>query len=98
MTDLFYPPETEEPATEAEARDGLSTWDELRQVADELELKLHLGGMEARDRWRTIEPRLRELEQQITRSGKRVTKSILQELGALRTALQRLREDIANGN
>jgi len=38
------------------------TWDEVRRIADELELKIHLAGMDARDRWRDLKPRLAEIE------------------------------------
>ena len=33
-----------------------ATWDEVRQIADELELKIHVAGMDARDRWQTLRP------------------------------------------
>jgi len=93
MTD-FYPPEEEEPAL----KDGLSAWDDLRRIADELELKLHLASMDARDRWRAIEPRLVMIEERLARTGKRVTKAIMDEVADVRAAIERLRDDVANGN
>jgi len=94
MTD-FYPPEEEmEPAL----KDGLSAWDDLRRIADELELKLHLASMDARDRWRAIEPRLAMIEERLARTGKRVTKAIMEEVADVRAAIERLRDDVAKGN
>jgi len=36
--------------------------DDLRRITDELELEIHLAGLDARDRWRALEPQLYELE------------------------------------
>ena len=49
---------------------------DLRQIADEIELKIHLGTMEARDAWRALKPRLVELERQFDATGKRIGKAI----------------------
>ena len=40
--------------------------DELEQVADEIRVKIHLGGMEAKDTWRKLEPKLEDAKQQAT--------------------------------
>ena len=47
-------------------RNGRATWDELRRAADEIEIQIHLAGMEARDRWRVIQPRFEKLEHQLS--------------------------------
>lgn len=36
--------------------------DELRQLRDEIRVRLHLAGMEARERWNELEPRLSDAE------------------------------------
>ena len=36
--------------------------DELRQTADEIRLKLHLAGMDAKDAWNNLQPRIHEFE------------------------------------
>ena len=99
MSNLFYPPEDESEPTESEhaMKDGLSAWDEVRRLADELEVKIHLAGMEARDRWRVLEPRLTAIERKLTRSGKRAGRSIMKELSEIRSLLERLRADLGGG-
>jgi hypothetical protein len=72
-----------------------STWDEVRRIADELELKIHLAGMDARDRWRDLEPRLAEIEKSITGAGKRASDVVERELASVGAALRRLRDDLA---
>lgn len=74
--------------------DRTSTWDEVRRIADELELKIHLAGMEARDRWHTLQPKLAEIEKSIAAAGKRASETVERELAALGTALRKLRDDV----
>ena len=40
-------------------------WDDLHRITDELQLKIHLAEMDARDRWRALQPRLGEIEHRI---------------------------------
>jgi hypothetical protein len=63
--------------------DGLSTWDEIRKLADELELKLNLAQTSARDRWQALQPRLAALELVLKRSGRRAWKSLAKQLVAM---------------
>jgi hypothetical protein len=69
-------------------------WDGLRRIADEVELKIHLASMEARDRWKTLQPRLAELEKTLTHAGERTGQVVTEELSALAEALRELREDV----
>lgn len=68
---------------------------ELRRIADELELKIHLAGMDVRDRWQTLKPRLAEVEKKVARTGERATKALQDEVTAIGKALLKLREDLA---
>jgi tetrahydromethanopterin S-methyltransferase subunit G len=38
------------------------TREDLRRAADEIKLKLHLAGMDAKDAWNEIQPRLEDFE------------------------------------
>jgi hypothetical protein len=75
--------------------DQPSTWDEVRRIADELELKIHLAGMEARDRWRALQPRIAEIEKTLSDAGKVAGSVLERELASLGVALRRLRDDVA---
>ncbi len=72
----------------------LDTWDDVRRIADELEVKIHLASMDARDRWHELEPRVVELEHAIARSGGEATDAIKHELADALGALRRLRDDV----
>jgi hypothetical protein len=69
-------------------------WNELKRMADELELKIHLASMDLRDRWQALRPRLVELEQTISRSGERASKIVTEELAAIGKAVHQLRDEI----
>jgi hypothetical protein len=70
-------------------------WTELRRLADELELKIHLASMDARDRWQSLKPRFVELENQLARTGERATQIVQDEVAAIGKALHKLRDDLA---
>lgn len=42
-----------------------ATRDDLKRAADEIKLKLHLAGMDAKDAWEEIQPRLADFEQRV---------------------------------
>lgn len=71
-----------------------SGWDELRRAADQLELELHLGSMELRDRWRAFVPRLEALEHAIAAAGGRAGHAIATEITELRELIRGLRHGL----
>ena len=95
MSKLFFPNESE---TEPTERNSVSTWDEVRRIADELELKIHLASMDTRDRWRALEPQLATFERRMKDAGQRASKAVADELEAIWNALRGIRDDVANGN
>ena len=75
-------------------QDHLSGWDELRRAADQLELEIHLGTMEARERWRKVRPQLEALEQKIISAGQRASQAIAKEISSLAETIRGLRDGI----
>lgn len=72
-------------------------WDDLKRIGDEIELKIRLATMDARDRWQALRPRLAALEDTIKRTGARTSKLVTQELSSLGKTLRQLRDEIARG-
>jgi 3-oxoacyl-[acyl-carrier-protein] synthase-3 len=72
------------------------SWDDVRRIADELELKIHLAGMDARDRWRELQPRFAELEKTIASTGERAGQIVSKQITAVGTALKQLRDELAD--
>jgi hypothetical protein len=71
-----------------------STWDDVRRIADELKLKMHLAGMDARDRWNELQPRLAEVAKTIAREGERASKLVAAQIASIGTALRELRDEL----
>ena len=65
--------------------------DLLKTLRDEIKVKLHLAGMDARDQWAKLEPELFKVEraaQQATESSKKLMDDALTRLKSLRDSLR----------
>ena len=71
-----------------------TVWDEVRQIADELELKIHLAGMDARDQWRALKPKITDIEKRIATSSEQAGQAITKELTQMGDALRKLRDEV----
>jgi hypothetical protein len=70
------------------------TWDDLRRLADEIQLKVHLAGMDARAQWKKLEPRITALEHQITTGTERVGQAVNDQLTSLGRSIRDLAEKV----
>jgi hypothetical protein len=50
--------------------------DNLRRMADEIRVRIHLAGMEAKDAWAKLEPRFHELEQKAAAAKDRLAEGL----------------------
>lgn len=75
-------------------KNNQSTWDDVRKMSEELQLQLHLASMEARDRWRELQPELAELERLLTETGKTAGAVVERKLSQVLASLRRLRDDV----
>lgn len=48
------------------------TRNDLQRAADEIKVKLHLAGMDAKDAWEEVQPRLAEFEQRFDSKAEEV--------------------------
>lgn len=69
--------------------------EELGRLADEVRLQLHLGGMEAKDAWHRIEPRLSRFDEmagaltdEVARELKVLGRELKDDLSKLRRSLK----------
>jgi hypothetical protein len=65
--------------------------DLLRTLRDEIKVKLHLAGMDARDQWAKLEPELFKVEraaEQATESSKKLMEDAVARLKTLRDSLR----------
>lgn len=57
---------------------------ELKKMRDEIRLKLHLAGMDAKERWKQLEPKVEEIERKLEAGGEEIlgaTSRLFEEVG-----------------
>ena len=64
----------------------------LRQMADEIRVQLHLGGMEAKDAWAEFEPKLHAFEQQFDRATEDAAHDLDELAAVLRKEMQKIKD------
>ena len=68
---------------------------ELQRMADEVRVKIHLAGMDAKDAWEKLEPKLKEFEHKLGEASDRVEAELVDAAHHLKTQLDKLRERLA---
>jgi len=62
----------------------------MRSLRDEVRVKMHLAGMDAKDEWRKLEPRLAEVEKagaELTEATHAAAAEVVKRLTKLRSSL-----------
>lgn len=67
---------------------------ELRQLRDELRVKLRLAEMDARAAWERFEPRLQELERRAEAAAEQAARAVQATVAELKGKLGQLRAEI----
>lgn len=75
-------------------RDVSKLRDDIRSIADELRLKMHLAGMDAKDAWNKLEPKLEEFEQRAESAVHTTSAEIREAAKDLKARLQKLRDSL----
>lgn len=63
--------------------------EDVRRMADEVRLQIHLGSMEARDLWSRLEPKLAQFEADSARIANEVGDDVTRGVGQLGEELER---------
>ena len=71
-----------------------SIWDEIRRISDELELKVHLASMDAKDKWAQLKPRVKALEAKMEEKAAQASDRVVEELNNVGTLIKELRDDV----
>lgn len=79
---------TESPKTNTTA------WDEVRRLADEVRVKMHLAGMDLKDRWKTLEPQLQEVEKKVKEKGERAETVVTAQVDAIAAGLRQFADEL----
>lgn len=63
---------------------------QLKQLSEEIRVQVHLAGMEAKDAWSRLEPRLREYERKVEAASGKVADELASAGKKLHSELQEL--------
>lgn len=66
--------------------------EQLKMLRDEIRLDLHLAGMDLKDRWRELEPKVLEAERRAEEVGIRVLDELMEALNAVRATMRERKE------
>ncbi len=72
------------------------SFDELRRMRDQMRLEIHLARMDAKERWKTLEPRLHRAERfakDVSQVSRKAMGEISSKLRDLRASLDELRRE-----
>ena len=72
-------------------KEGLA---ELKRAFEQVKLKLHLAGMDVREAWKGVEPRLDELEAKVVAAGQDAARDLASSFEQLGGALKKLGAEI----
>jgi hypothetical protein len=67
---------------------------ELERMRDEIRVKVHLAGLEAKSAWKTLEPRLDQLERDVREEGSVVKGASIELAKDLKKAFESFRARI----
>ena len=73
---------------------GGGPWGELRRLADEVRVKLHLMNMEVKQRWAAVEPKLAEVQAKVEAKTDQATGAVQEHLLSVVDGLRKLLEDL----
>jgi hypothetical protein len=68
--------------------------DDLRTMRDEIRVKLHLAGMDAKDAFAKLEPRLNEVEREVAKGGDAVADALDKTVDELGASFRKLRDQL----
>jgi hypothetical protein len=67
---------------------------ELRTLRDEIQVQIHLAGMETRQRWATLEPELRSAEARLVDSKDLTLQSVKDLVSELKQAGRKILDEV----
>jgi chromosome segregation ATPase len=80
------------PSTEQIRQQLHDSLQSLRTLRDEIRVDLHLAGMDAKDKWRQLEPRIEEAERfarEVSETSRTALEEIVTKFRAFRESLKR---------
>jgi hypothetical protein len=67
---------------------------DLRRIADEIRVKIHLASMDAKAAWASLEPKVTDFERKVDRAAKSAAEDLDNVAAVLHKELENLRERV----
>ena len=71
-----------------------TTGQQLLRIADEIRVRIHLAGMEAKEAWSKLEPRVKDFEQKLERAAGRAADEVDKVAVGLHAELKKLNDKL----
>lgn len=75
---------------------------DIQRIADEIRVRIHLAGMEAKELWSKLEPRVQQFETTLASTADKVTDKLTEEAGkvgqGLRDELDKLKSKLGGSS
>jgi len=68
--------------------------DDIKQLSDEIRLKIHLAGMDARDTWAKLEKQGKLVERELVAAAHQTGQHVHAAADKLKAALEKLRDQV----
>lgn len=81
-------------STDPAPKSTTTAWDDVRRLADEVRLKMHLAGMELKDQWTAFEPQLHEVERKLKETGEKAEGVVATQIDHLAVGLRKLADEL----
>lgn len=85
-----------EEADKSLKQDLEDTRDDLKRMADEIRVKLHLAGLDAKDAWEEIQPRLKDFEKRFDAKADEVGEELKALGGEIKQRLLNIKDKITS--
>lgn len=73
---------------------GSISFSNIKILADELRVKVHLAGMDLKGQWKAFEPKLRDLEERLQEARAKAKTTLTEQVGTLRASLRKLAQEL----
>lgn len=74
------------------------SWNDVRRLADEVRVKVHLAGMDLKDdlkdRWKALEPELHDLEEKLRVAGEKAEATLTEQAEAFGASVRKLAQEL----
>jgi hypothetical protein len=71
-----------------------SAWDDVRRLSDEVRLKMHLAGMELKEKWKQLEPQLAEAQRKVSEGTDKAEDAVTAQLDTLAAGLRQFVDEL----